>query len=65
MNLKHPISMKLSARPISIYDLVSVDNNTHSDLTPLEGEKVHETSFYLPTGTSKIIHITRWDRGTV
>ena len=56
MNLMRPISMSLTARPPSIYDILTPDVNDD----PQEYESDTQlTSFYLPKDTTKVIHISR------
>jgi Ras association domain-containing protein 1 len=51
MNLMRPISMSLSPRPTSIYDVVGEDSLSS------DNEDTMTTSFYLPKDTTKVIHI--------
>ena len=54
MNLMRPISMSLTARPPSIYDVLTPDPDS-----PDSNSDTQTTSFYLPKDTTKVIHITR------
>ena len=68
MNLLRPIKMSLATQPPSIYDLVCPASaldatgcgsaNTGSGLFVYDDNDVL-TSFYLPRGTTKILHIHR------
>ena len=53
MNLIRPINMSLSARPPSIYEVLS-----HEAPTPADRDS-QLASFYLPKDTTKVIHILR------
>jgi Ras association domain-containing protein 1 len=53
MNLIRPINMSLSARPPSIYEVLS-----HEAPKP-EDHDSQLTSFHLPKDTTKVIHILR------
>ena len=57
MNLIRPISMSLSVRPLSIYDVITQEEPEEP------GPRSQDTeiaSFYLPKDTTKVIHIARW-----
>lgn len=57
MNLIRPINMSISARPPSIYDVLTHGDESSTDDT-LDDTQI--TSFYLPKDTTKVIHIDRW-----
>lgn len=71
MNLLRPIKMSLATRPPSIYDLVCAPGSaldatgagTGSGLFVYDDNDVL-TSFYLPRGTTKILHIHRYSSDT-
>jgi Ras association domain-containing protein 1 len=57
MNLIRPINMAVSARPPSIYDVLT-HGEPEDDSAEPPGPEVEEiTSFYLPKDTTKVIHI--------
>ena len=69
MNLLRPIKMSLATRPPSTYDLVcpasALDATGNGSANTGSGLFVYDdndvlTSFYLPRGTTKILHIHRY-----